>query len=125
MSFLNKKSYKKDGETQLKENLDTSEDNDIIRLSDFESIAEKIKGMPRVFDLQAYQLDLTEKEQRIVSALEIVAKVSLFNEFKHLKDKINNHHHVSLSVSDGVKFRENGNRIQRPEVPAAGTGTAR
>lgn len=83
-------------------------DDDIIRLSDFEAIAKKVKDLPRAYDIQAYELPLTEREKRLVSALEVVAKISLFNEFKHLKDKIRNHHHVVLSVDDGIELRQNG-----------------
>lgn len=101
------------------------EDNDIIRLSDFEAIAKKINSLPRPFDIQAHDLNLTEKEARLVSALGTVAKVGLFNEFKHLKDKIHNHHHVVLSVNDGIEFRENGNRFKPNRSSETGMGTTR
>lgn len=99
--------------------------NDIIRLSELETIARKINQLPRPYDIQAHELDLTEKEKRLVSALGTVVKVASFNEFKHLKDKIKNHHHVVLSVDDGIEFRENGNRFKAPRRSETGMGTTR
>lgn len=100
-------------------------ENDIIRISDLELIAEKINELPRPYDLQAYELNLTEREQRIMTALVPIGKVALFNDLKRLQDKINNHHHVALSVSDGIEFRENGSRVKPVRQSGTGMGTAR
>lgn len=98
-------------------------EDDIIRLSDLEAIADKINQLPKPYDIQKHQLDLTDRERRLVNAIATVSRVSLFNDFKRLNDKIKNHHHVVLSVEDGIEFRENGNRMDKPRLSGAGMGT--
>jgi hypothetical protein len=86
-------------------------EHDMITLTELEAIARKINNLPRPLDIQASPLDLTVKERRIVTAVGVVNRLASFNDFKRLNDKIKNHHHVTLNVTDGIEFREKVKRV--------------
>lgn len=87
------------------------EKDDTITLTELERIAEKIGAMERAYDFESCDVELDQREARIVKALTQVGRMALHNEFKHLNDKIMNHHHVTLSPNHGIRFRKNGSTI--------------
>lgn len=87
------------------------EKQDIITITDLERIADKIGAMRRPLDFDTCNVELDERETRIVNAIGKVSRMGLHGEFKILNGKIKNHHHVTLSLGDGVTFRENGSRV--------------
>ena len=91
--------------------LNTMEKQDIITLSELERIAAKVDSIARPLDFDACELPLDEHEWRIVRAMEKVGRLALHNDFKRVHNKINNHHHVTLNVVDGITFRENGSKV--------------
>lgn len=84
---------------------------DTLTVTDLEHIADKINMMARPLDFNNCRPDLTDKEQRVVTALSSVGRMALHDEFTRLNGKIMNHHHPTLSVSDGIVFRNNGNSV--------------
>lgn len=101
---------------QRKERLVQTMGNDMITLSDLESIAKKVNELPRPLDIQAHDVGLNERELRILTAFRTVSQLALFNDFQRVNNRIKSHHHVVLSVEDGIEFRANGFQTKRPDL---------
>ena len=77
----------------------------------YKGIADKLRKAPRPMEYYAFDPGFKEDELEVLNHMREVCKYLLWEELKRLNDRINNHHHVTLNLSDGYKFRDNGNRV--------------
>ena len=58
---------------------------------------------------------LTEEDERLMDTLRPMVKFLIRDELERLEHKIRNHHHITMSVGDGIRYKENG--MQVTETP--------
>jgi hypothetical protein len=82
-----------------------------------EQIAQKLAKVPRPMDYNNFDPEFTMEEKYFLDVLRPVIQYVMFEDTERLKHRIRNHHHVVLSMDDGMKYRDNGMRINSPLDP--------
>jgi hypothetical protein len=75
------------------------------------SISNKIRLVPRPGDFFNFNPGFTDEEQELMLVLKPIIQFLMFEDIVLLRHKLNNHHHVTLSFNDGVKYRQNDMNI--------------
>ena len=59
----------------------------------------------------SYKPVFDEDEEELFESLRPLVKFMIQDELNRLDQKIRNHHHITLSVGDGISYKENGMQI--------------
>jgi hypothetical protein len=95
-----------------------------LDLQILERISQKLAKVPRPMDYNNFDPEFTMEEKYFLDVLRPVIQYVMFEDMERFKQRLRNHHHVVLSIDDGIKYRDNGMQVQSPldsEIPRTST----
>ena len=72
-----------------------------------QSITDKIKSVPKM-NYHEQPISFTKEENEYLEMMKPIVTYLMYEEIARLNHKIRNHHHLTLSVENGMQMRENG-----------------